>query len=632
MILIGHAFRDANPRLRALGIGLAAGMVVLLAGMARIQVLHAGLWSDREQSQSLRRVRLPSVRGEMVDRHGEVLAQNRPSYDVVVYLDQLARISKRRDIMPVARDTLRELGRVMGLPVQLSEQQVRTHYAQRRVLPLTVWRDLTPQQVAMFAERAAHVPAVDLMVSPVRQYPHGVMASHVIGFVGRASTGRVEHEEDDGIFLYDQPDTVGRDGIERAYDAFLRGGPGARTVRVSPAGTTVEEVAVREATRGNRVVLTLDARLQRVVEDVLAQAPAGQHFGRNGSAVVVDPRNGELLAMASAPGFDPNIFNPGMPASLVRQVMDDHHNAPMVHRAINARYPPGSTFKPVSMLAALECGVASLQHDAPVTCAGGMHIGSWHRIFPCWKKDGHGSVDMMQAMRQSCDIWFYERGMATGAERIAAMAMEFGLGQRTGIDVPGESAGLVPTPSWKMERRGERWWDGDSAQLAIGQSFLVTTPLQMAMMTAALANGGTRWRPYVVKEIQSPHGETLQQAQPRKLGQLNVSRANLETVRRSLLAAVMDAAGTGQRAMVKGVKVAGKTGTAEFDFYEGDVRHRVNRVWFVGFAPYDAPTVAVAVVLEDGVSGGSTAAPLAGRILAACFHSDVERTSGGGGD
>jgi penicillin-binding protein 2 len=240
---------------------------------------------------------------------------------------------------------------------------------------------------------------------------------------------------------------------------------------------------------------------------------------------------------------------------------------------------------------------------------------------------------MMHAMRQSCDVWFYERGMQTGVAKIAAVAGEFGLGQRTGIDLGGESAGLVPTEEWKKTELGEGWWDGNTAQLAIGQSYLVTTPLQMACVAATFANGGTRWQPHLVREIQSPDGQASQRVQPRELGQAKVARANLETVRRSMRAAVMDANGTGHlAATVHGTDIAGKTGTAEFDLFENDQRRRINRVWFIGFAPYDNPTVALAVILEDGDSGGHTAAPVAGQILAAYFGTQPERVTGGGGD
>jgi penicillin-binding protein 2 len=631
MIFVSSTLGNMNPRLRVLSGIIGVALVVLMAGMARVQVLRGGLWSDYEQKQSLRRVWLPSVRGDIVDRNGEVLASNRPSYDVVMYLDQV-RISKKGNIMSVVRERERKLSDTMRMPIHLNENYVRAHYAQNRPLPLTIWRDLSPEQVAYFSERAAHLTGAHLMVNPVRQFPHGPVLAHVLGFVTMSKDAPTDNSVDDDVFDYFQGEAVGKQGIELAYNQYLRGSVGARMIRVNPAGTTVEEVAVTPSTRGNRVVLTIDLRLQQVAERTLMSAPAVGGRKPRGAAVVIDPRNGEVLAMASVPAFDPNIFIPGTPAALVQAVLDDKANAPMENRATRGLYAPGSTFKPVSLLAALESGVASTERNEPVTCTGSMKIGAWPRPFRCWNHDGHGTVEMIHAMRQSCDIWFYERGMATGVEKIAAVSREFGLGGRMGIDLAGEKSGMVPTPSWKKKEKDEAWWDGDTAQLAIGQSFLQTTPLQMACVAATLANGGTRWQPHLVREIRSADGALLHQAQPRMLGQVRAARSHMEVARRSMLAAVMDANGTGHRAMVRDIVVAGKTGTAEKDIYENLQWRRINHVWFIGFAPYDNPTVAVAVMLEEGDSGGHTAAPLAGQILAACLGKEVERVSGGGGD
>lgn len=632
MIFVSSTLGNLNPRLRVLGGMMAVALLFLLFGMARIQVLRTGLWSEHEQKQSLRRVWLPSVRGEIVDRHGAVLANNRPSYDVVMYLDQVARISKKGNFMPIVRDRAQKLSDTMGMPIRLTEDDVKRHYAQNRPLPLTIWRDLSPEQVAYFSERAAHLTGADLMVNPVRQYPHGPVLAHVLGYVSLMRENPGDDQFDDDVFDYFQGDVVGKQGIELAYNKYLRGSVGARMIRVNPAGTTVEEVAVTPATRGNRVVLTIDLRLQQAAERALMSAPAVAGRKPRGAAVVLDPRNGEVLAMASTPSYDPTIFNPGASADAVNAVLRDESNAPLENRAARGLYAPGSTFKPVSLLAALESGVATTDGNEPVTCTGSMKIGSWQRPFRCWKHDGHGSVDMMHAMRQSCDIWFYERGMSTGVEKIAAVSREFGLGGRMGIDLAGEKSGVVPTPAWKKEKKDEAWWDGDTAQLAIGQSFLLVTPLQMACVAATLANGGTRWQPHLVREIHAADGTVLNKAQPRVLGQVKAARSHMEVARRSMLAAVMDANGTGHRAMVRDVVVAGKTGTAEKDITENEQRRRVNHVWFIGFAPYDNPTVALAVMLEEGDSGGHTAAPMAGQVLAAFFGKEPERVSGGGGD
>jgi penicillin-binding protein 2 len=611
MMIVSAAFRQTNPRLRALGVVIALGLLVLLLGLWRVQVLHHQVYGSREQAQSLRRIRLPSVRGEIVDRHGVVLADNRPSYDVVLYLEQLPRVSKRQDFLSSVATSIGAVNAALQTPVTVSERQLRAHYQYRRPLPLTLARDLSARDVAAFAERVSHLPGADLVVTPVRRYPHGALAAHVLGFVGRAEP---DADSDLTRFYYYQPDATGRQGVERACDEFLRGAPGGRTIRVSPGGTLVGQVGERAAERGNRVVLTLDTRIQQIAERALAGASLPPGRDLRGAVVVLDPRSGEVLALASAPAFDPNLFNPGVPAEQISAVLNDARS-PMFNRAIGARYAPGSTYKPITLLAGLQSGVVSASRDPVVVCEGALRIGNWHRPFGCWNRNGHGRVDLMTAMKQSCDVWYYVRGMAIGPEMISRVSLEFGLGRPTGIELGGEHSGLVPSPAWKRERRAEPWWDGDTAQLSIGQSFLLTTPLQMASVTATLANGGTIWRPYVVRRVQTPDGGLLLEKRPEAQGRLSAARADIELVRQTMLASVRDANGTGHRAVVRDLAVAGKTGTAEFQTAHG----RIKRAWFIGFAPYDAPQAAVAVVIEDGDSGGQTAAPVAGQILAAMF-------------
>ncbi|MCS7048017.1 MAG: penicillin-binding protein 2, partial [Verrucomicrobiae bacterium] len=497
------------------------------------------------------------------------------------------------------------------------------HYAVRRPLPMTVWRDLGPVEVAAFAERATGVPAVDLMVNPVRAYPLGALAAHVVGYVNRdrpASDADVLEQ-----YYYYQPDLVGKQGVERAWDTWLRGEPGGRTIRVSPGGTTAEVVAEKPPARGHTVVLTLDARIQRLAEEALASAPVGERPLR-GAVVVMDVSNGEVLALVSWPTFDPNVFHTGG-AGRVEALFQDV-GRPLFNRAIGGLYAPGSTFKPVTLLAALESGRGRLQEVSH--CSGALMVGN--RSFGCWRREGHGAVDGLTAMRWSCDVWFYERGLATGVEQLERVARWFGLGEPTGVDVGIEPAGLVPTPAWKRRQHGERWWDGDTAQLAIGQSFLLATPLQMTVMAAALANGGTVWRPFVVKRVISPSGEVVHETRPQARGRVPANAANFEWVRRSLWDAVRLADGTAHRASVPGLSVAGKTGTAEFDLYEGGQRRRINRGWFIGFAPYEQPRYAVTVLLEEAVSGGHTAAPVAGKIFAGLFGRTYAAVASGGGD
>ena len=310
-MIISAPFRNSNPRLVMIGVIIGLGLFILLADLWRVQVLNAEHYGGRDQAQSLRRIRIPSARGEIVDRNGVVLANNRPSYDIAFYLDQLGQVSKKQDIVRIAEANLAALSQALNIPVTLADRDVRIHYQRRRPLPLPVWRDLRPEMVAAFEERASNLPGADLIVTPVRQYPLGSLAAHVLGYVGKADQN---DDEDVERFYYYQPDSVGRQGVERACDEFLRGAPGGYTIRVNPAGRKVGDVGRKPAEVGDRVTLTLDARIQKIVEEALERAPLSAGKELRGAAVVLDPRTGEVLAMASMPGFDPNVFNPGAPA------------------------------------------------------------------------------------------------------------------------------------------------------------------------------------------------------------------------------------------------------------------------------------------------------------------------------
>jgi penicillin-binding protein 2 len=605
MILL-PTYRDRNPRLAILAGIITGGLVLLIVALFRVQVLNGERYDNRDEAQSLRRIRIPSARGEIVDRNGVVLANNRPSYDIAIYLDQLGRLSKTQDPVRIAEANLFSLRRLLNLPSPPAESAMRTHYQLRRPIPMPVWRDLKTDLVAAFSESAGDWPGTDLVVTPVRQYPHGSLAAHVLGYCGRAEQS---DEEDLEHFFYYEPDLVGKQGVERSFDEYLRGEPGGRTIRVNPVGLKVGDVSEKEPERGNRVVLTIDARIQRIAENALQSVnlPAGKSL--RGAVVALDPRDGEVLAMASYPAFDPNLS--------IAPYLQDPSN-PLINRAIGGRYPPGSTFKPVTLLAGLEAGTIHMNDTA--TCPGWLQIGD--RKFKCHKHDGHGTLSAMAAMAASCDVWFYQEGMKTGVDAISKCAAELGLGLPTGVDFGSERHGLVPTANWKYSQTGVRWWTGDTAQMSIGQSFLLVTPIQMANMAATLANGGTRWKPFVVKQIVEPHGAVVEQKQPEVAARLSARPGNIESVRQSMRAVIEG--GTGRLAGVSGLSVAGKTGTAEFQTKTG----RINRAWFIGFAPYERPTIALAVVIEDGESGSHTAAPVAQKILADIFQKSAEMVKG----
>lgn len=610
-MIISAPFRENNPRLRAVGLIVGIGLFILLTALWRVQVMRGGHYDKKQEDQSLRRIRIPAARGEIVDRNGVVLANNRPSYDIAIYLDQLG-VSKKSNVVAIAQASLGVLATKLGLTKTLADRDLNNHYQLRRPLPLPVWRDLHPETVAAFSERASNLPGTDLIVMPVRQYPQGTLAAHLLGYVGKTEQG-----DDDEIekFYYYQPDSVGKQGVERTCDEYLRGSPGGRTIRVNHAGRFAEDLGEKQAELGGRVTLTIDARLQKIVEDALAAATPSAGKDLCGAAVLLDVRTGEVLAMASLPSFDPNIFNPGTPKPVIQAVMNNPAR-PMLNRVFGGRYAPGSTFKTITLLAGLETGAIS--PEDPVECKGSLQIGN--RAFGC--HGVHGRVDAYQAITKSCDVWFYTKGMQTGVDAITKVAAEFGLGQPTGFDVGSETKGLVPSPERKRREGGDKWWPADTAQLSIGQGDLLVTPLQMACVAATFANHGACLRPYVVKRIEAASGQVVHEGQPEVRGRLSAKPQQIELVRRAMLGAVQDADGTAGAAAVKGLSVAGKTGTAEYD----KRLHGSNRAWFMGFAPYDQPQVALAVLIENGASGGHTAAPVAQKIFAKMFGKNASET------
>ncbi len=621
-MIISAPAREHNPRLRAIGTIIAAGLFILLAALWRVQVMRGEHYDSKQEAQSLRRIRIPAARGEIVDRNGIVLANNRPSYDVALYLDQLGRVSKKTDVVRVAQANLGALGTALGRKIEMADGVIRTQYQYRRPLPLRVLQDLSPELVAAFAERASNLPGADLIVMPVRQYPLGPLAAHLLGYVAKAKENDDEEIEK---FYYYQPDSIGQQGVEKACDEYLRGSPGGRTIRVTPAGTLANDLGDKQAEHGGRVTLTVDVRLQRIVEEALADVklPAGKVL--RGAAVLLDVRTGEVLAMASVPGFDPNIFNPGTPVQTIQTAFTDPAS-PMLNRAIGARYPPGSTFKTITLLAGLESGAISPQDT--VACSGSVQIGNERRPFKCWNEHGHGPIDAYKAITESCDVWFYEEGMKTGVDAIKKVATEFGLGQPTGFDIGKELWGLVPNPDWKRKHRGEKWFNGDTAQLSIGQSFLLVTPTQMACVAATFANGGTSLHPYVVKRIEAAEGQVVHEGQPDVRARLSAKPQQIEFVRHAMLGAVQDSGGTAHRAAVTGLSVAGKTGTAEYDVTVDGKTQRLKRAWFMGFAPYDQPQVALAVLIEDATSGSHEAAPVARKVFSKMFGKSATETPG----
>ncbi len=567
------------------GAVFVAGLLHLCVRLHEIQVETAADYNFASARQSVRRVRTAGVRGRIFDRRGAVLADNRKIVSLVCRPAAFQRRTWEGTVERM-RAAIDSLAKLIGRPPLPTDATVRRHVDRLLPLPLTVWRNLSAAELARFCEHEREHPGFSVEDEDERIYPRGELAAHAIGWVG-ATVGAAE--SGDERFYFISPELHGKSGVEYQYDAFLSGVPGERKVLVDARGFAIREWNVVEEQRGPDLTLTLDAGIQREAERQLA--------GRRGACVVLDPRTGEVLALASAPSFDLNT---------VRR--EDRYGAlasdpekPLLNRASGGAYAPGSTFKPVTALAALSLG---FPETATYDCSGVFELGALS--LHCARRWGHGPLDLRHALMLSCNPFFCNLGLEVGTNALASAARACGLGGKTGIDLGVDMGGTVPDGEWKMRMYHEKWYQGDLAQMAIGQGMLLVSPLQMALVAGAIGTG------YRV----TPH---LKSGPPSDRRPLPFPAAALKAVREGMRLVVTGDGGTNGGGWRAGeglsVPIAGKTGTAEV----GRGATRRKNTWFIAYAPYGNPTVAVALVVEDGESGGGTAAPRVNAILRRIF-------------
>lgn len=595
-------------RLALLGISMVLLFAVLLIRLWNLQVAQGSDYQRRLVKQSLRSVRLPGRRGAILDRNGVAMAENRPSYCLMVYPEELRQGSGAQRTVDNVMLTLDRLAECMDRPRTLDERDVRLHLRRRTPLPLTAWRDLDETALARYEEHSDEFPGTALTIEPVRVYPGNRSACHLLGYIGRAAeTNLPATIDEEGLpekFHFYLPEMAGKSGVEKRWDGVLRANTGGKLeIQVDVAGFKFDELSRRAPGCGGDVVLAIDTRIQKAAEDVLA--------GERGAAVVIDPRNGDVLALASVPGYNPNDFVPSIPAPLWNGLLADT-NQPLFHRATGGEYAPGSTFKPITLLAALSSG--AITPNTQFSCPGWFDLGAAR--FRCWQHWGHGSIDLRHAVRHSCNVYLFHSALAASAPAIQTTARDCGLGEKTGISLDFERPGLVPDADWKQRRQHDGWRDGDTCNQAIGQGALLVTPLQQALYCAALANGGTLWQPRLVLRIQSANGTTQEIAAARAAHQPHWQPSHIAAIREGMRDVVNAPDGSGRRARLPDITVAGKTGTAEYGV-KGAGR---KMTWFIGFAPYENPRYAVAMLVEDGNSGGTTVAPRVRALLDAIFH------------
>jgi penicillin-binding protein 2 len=569
-------------------IGLCA---VLVLRLWLVQIVNGPAYRIKSENNRIHLQDIPPFRGMIFDRHGELLVDNRPSYDLYMIPEDVEdhhQLLKRVELL-------------IGLPLESGLRKLSGDALRYPFRPVLLKKNMSREELAMIETNLFHLPGLMIQVKPQRHYLYDEFAAHVIGYLGEISEGQLNT----GNYPENKPgDLVGKVGVEGRWQTLLSGFRGGEQVEVDAAGRRLRVLNRKPPTAGSNAYLTIDKDLQSAAERALRN--------KKGAIVAMNPNNGEILALASGPTFDPNVFISGIDRSeWMRMVASKDH--PLQNRAIAGQYPPGSVFKIVVALAGLEEGMVNPQEE--VSCTGGLTVGSYtHR---CWKKGGHGGVNFHRALVESCDVYFYKLGRRLGVDRIAHYANMCGLGVKTDFDLGAEKEGLIPTSKWKQRRFGEPWQPGETVSMAIGQSYVLVTPLQMARLIGAVFNGGTLYQPKVIKWVGKEDRE-FYAFTPTVTGRLKVKPENLELVKRALTGVVQEARGTGGRSRVQGISIAGKTGTAQVvSLSAGTAGDFNDHAWFVALAPTDAPALALAIVVEHGGHGGSAAAPIAKELIAA---------------
>ena len=589
--------RTFSRRALFLGGGQAFLMTVLAARMYYLQVIESEQYKLLSDENRIHLRLLPPPRGRVLDRRGIELANNQQNYRVVLIAEQTEDVGK----------TLDALAKIIQIDSYERAKVLREVKRRRSFVPVTVAVNLSWKDFARVNVFAPDLAGIQPNIGESRAYPFGATMAHVIGYVGAVSAKDLT-----GDPLLELPGfRVGKSGVERSREDLLRGKAGVSRVEVNAYGRVIRELNRREGQPGGEIRLSVDAELQSYTMGLLADESA--------SAVVMDVHSGDILTLASTPGFDPQGFNIGLTQQAWADLTTDPRN-PLLNKAIAGQYPPGSTFKMIVAMAALDAGMIS--QDQKVFCEGHVELGN--QRFHCWKRNGHGRVSMVEAIEQSCDIYFYEIAKRVGIDVITETARKFGLGSATGIEIPAESKGLMPTRAWKLARTGEAWQQGETLVAGIGQGFVLATPIQLAVMTARIANGGFAVKPRLILQEAENTGVPAQ-----KLERLTVGRTSLELVAEGMRRVSSRSTGTAFRARIGDpeMALAGKTGTSQvrrISRAEREIRVLRNEElpWeardhalFVAFAPVKAPRYAISVVVEHGGSGSRTAAPLARDIL-----------------
>jgi penicillin-binding protein 2 len=602
---------EAELHLLKKRIDIATAVIIFLVALLVVRLwylqIHRG--SDFSRLAESNRVRIQDIaapRGNILDRQGRLMVTNRPRFNVVWV----------REDAPNPDIVIKQLAKILDEDITVLLNRIRNAAGRPRYLPLRLKEDIDWKTLVYIENHRFDLPGVRIEVLPSRDYLFGEMASHLIGYLGEVNQDELERLTEQN---YRGGDLIGKMGIEKLYESYLRGEKGRNYLEVDVHGLEQKRLLGQEPLQGNDIFLTIDLDLQFAAEEAMA--------GKAGTVVAMEVNTGRLLVLASTPPLKLEEFIGGISTSAWQEMLDNPLH-PLLNKTTQGQYPPASTYKIITALAGLAEKIVT--PDSVIYCSGSMPFGN--RRYGCWKKGGHGPVDLKRAIAESCDVYFYQVGLKLGVDNLAKYARSFGFGRKTGIELEHEKAGLIPTAAWKQSRHKVPWQEGETLSIAIGQGFNLATPLQVCQMTSALANGGLLYRPQFIETIKDPDGEALAQFSPVVDGKALGDERIYALVRDGMVAAVNGRNATGSRSRLPDVVVAGKTGTAQVvrmekfrSMPEKDLPYKYrDHAWFTAFAPAEKPEIAVTVLIEHGGGGGSNAAPVAKVVLERYFETRQE--------
>ena len=582
-------------------------IAVILARLWFLQIQSGSKYREKADNNRVRMLDIVAPRGNIIDSEGRTIITNRPSFNIVWV----------KEDSPDPDEIIKKLSLILGEEIADLLKKVREAADNPRHIPILLKEDIDWKTLVYIENNHYELPGIRIEVLPRRNYLFEDLGSHIIGYTGEINQQELDERKQD---IYQGGDQIGKRGFEKLYEEELRGEKGILYMEVDAHGFEQRQLKGKEPLPGNDLQLTIDLDLQLEAEKAMV--------GKAGAVIAMDVNSGRILVFASAPPVHLEDFVGGISTKNWKGLLNDIKR-PLVHKTIQGQYPPGSTYKVVTALAGLSKGV--INSSTVFYCSGSMTFGN--RRYGCWKEGGHGPVNLHRALAESCDVYFYRVGLLVGVDVLAEYANSMGLGHKTNIAFEYEKSGLIPTANWKKLAKGEPWQEGETLSIAIGQGFNLVTPLQVCQMTAALANGGMLYKPFLVEKIIDPEGQVIKKFDPTVDVELMGLDNYLALIRDGLVGAVNDRHGTGNAAKLKDITVGGKTGTAQVvtmeKFKETDeedvaYKHR-DHAWFTSFAPAENPEIAVTVLVEHGGHGGSAAAPVAKKVLEKYFAKKMEQ-------